>query len=159
MEEQVMAWVDENFATLLIVLGFALLVVEVVFLGLGVLVLCFIGLACIVTGALHGLGILPDTLIAAFGSVAFFSVLFAALLWKPLKKIQNTGITKEVKGDFIGHSFMLEHPVSTTEFSRHRMSGVDWKVRSETPLPAGIMVEVVKADVGVLTVAASATAG
>lgn len=151
-----MTWINENFASLLIALGFALLVVEVVFLGLSVFVLFFLGLACIVTGALHGINVLPDTLIASFGSIAFFSLLFAALLWKPLKKIQNSGITHEVKGDFIGHSFVLQHRVSTTEFSQHRMSGVDWKVRSDSPLNAGTLVEVVKADVGELTVAAKA---
>lgn len=150
-------WINNNFATLLIVLGFALLVVEVVFLGLAVLVLLFIGLACIVTGALHATGILPETLVASFGSVAVFSVVFAAFLWKPLKKLQNTGITKEVRGDFIGHSFVLADKVSNTEFSRHRHSGVDWKVRSDSPINAGTLVEVVKADVGELTVAVRVT--
>lgn len=149
-------WINENFATLLIVLGFTLMVVEVVLLGLAVLMLFFIGLACIVTGALHGAGILPASLMASFGSVAFFTVLFSALLWKPLKKLQNTGITKEVKGDFIGHSFVLVDNVSPSQYSRHRLSGVDWKVRSDYPLSAGTMVEVVKAEVGELTVAAKA---
>lgn len=151
-----MSWVEENFATLLIVLGFALLVVEVMFLGFAVFILFFIGLACIVTGVLHGIGLLPENLAAAFGSIAVFSVVFAVLLWKPLKKIQNTGITREVKGDFIGHSFVLEHDVSNTEFSRHRFSGVEWKVRSDTPIGAGTLVEVIRADVGELTVAAKA---
>jgi membrane protein implicated in regulation of membrane protease activity len=88
--------------------------------------------------------------------VAFFSLLFAALLWKPLKKMQNTGITREVKGDFIGHCFVLESNVSAFEFGRHRLSGVEWKVRSDVPLSTGTLVEVVRADVGELTVAAKA---
>lgn len=152
-----MSWINNNFASLLIVVGFALLTIEVMLLGLSVFVLFFIGLACIVTGVLHAVDVLPDTFIAAFGSIAFFSLLFAAVLWKPLKKFQNSGITREVKGDFIGHSFVLQHAVSITEFSRHRMSGVDWKVRSEVPLAAGTLVEVVKAEVGELTVAPKTT--
>lgn len=149
-----MTWFAENFATLLVVLGFALLALEVAVFGFAVFILFLIGLACIVSGALIGIGVLPDSLAAAFAAVAFFSVVFAVTLWKPLKKMQNSGITHEVKGDFIGHSFVLEGPVSPTQYSHHRLSGVDWKVRADLPLAAGTWVQVVKVDVGELTVAA-----
>lgn len=149
-----MEWLANNFATLLIVLGIALLAIEVVVLGFSVVILFFIGLACIVTGLLIMIGVLPQTLVAAFGSVAILSLLFAVLLWKPFKKLQNSGSTHTIKGDFIGESFVLHHAVSTTEFSHHKLSGISWKIKSETPLPAGTLVEVVKAEVGELTVAA-----
>lgn len=150
-----MSWLANNFASLLIVLGIVLLVLEVGVLGFSVFILFFVGLACIVTGLLTMLGVLPETLTVAFGSVALFSLVFAVLLWKPLKKMQNSGDSHVVKGDFIGHSFVLEHAVSTNQFSAHKMSGISWKVKSESPLPAGTLVEVVKAEVGELTVAAS----
>jgi membrane protein implicated in regulation of membrane protease activity len=149
-----MDWLANNFPTLLIVLGIALLVIEVGLLGFSVFVLFFIGLACIVTGLIMMLGVFPETLAAAFGSVAILSVLFAVSLWTPLKKMQNSGGDHNVKGDFIGHSFVLEHAVSPTEFSSHKLSGIAWQVRSETPLAAGTHVEVVKVEVGMLTVAA-----
>ncbi len=149
-----MTWFADNFYTLLIVLGFALLALEVAVFGFAVFILFLIGLACIVSGLLIGIGVLPDSVAAAFAAVAFFSVVFAVTLWKPLKKMQNTGITNEVKGDFIGHSFVLAGPVSPTQYSQHRLSGVDWKVRADVPLAAGTLVQVVKVEVGELTVAA-----
>ncbi len=149
-----MTWFADNFYTLLIVLGFALLALEVAVFGFAVFILFLIGLACIVSGLLIGIGVLPDSVSAAFAAVAFFSVVFAVTLWKPLKKMQNTGITNEVKGDFIGHSFVLAGPVSPTQYSQHRLSGVDWKVRADMPLAAGTMVQVVKVEVGELTVVA-----
>jgi hypothetical protein len=151
-----MAWLTNNLTTLLIVLGIALLVVEVAVLGFSVFILFFIGLACIVTGLLMVIGILPLTIVAACGSVAVFSMAFAFALWKPLKKIQDSGITHDVKGDFIGHSFVLDRNVSDIEYGSHRMSGVNWKVKSEQPLSAGTHVEVVKVEVGELTVAPKA---
>ena len=47
-----MAWLTANLSTLLIVIGIALLAVEVGVFGFSVLLLFFIGLACIVSGAL-----------------------------------------------------------------------------------------------------------
>lgn len=149
-----MEWLTSNFSTFLVSLGIVLLVIEIALLGFSVFILFFIGMACIVTGLLTMIGVLPETLIAAFGSVAILSLLFAVVLWKPLKKMQNTGGAQDVKGDFIGYGFQLAHDVSATTFSTHRMSGVDWKVKSETPITAGTQVEVVKAEVGMLTVAA-----
>lgn len=149
-----MEWLANNFPTLLIVLGIALLAIEVGLLGFSVFILFFIGLACIVTGLLMLSGLLPATLIAAFGSVALFSLGFAVALWKPLKKLQNSGGAHDVKGDFIGHRFHLEQDVSDRAFGSYRLSGVSWKVRSDGPLQTGTEVEVVKVEVGELTVAA-----
>lgn len=139
---------------ILVALGFALLAAEVAIFGFSVFILFFIGLACIVSGALIGIGVFDMTLGNAMGLIAFFTVVFAVTLWKPLKRMQNSGITHEVKGDFIGHSFVLATPCSAHEYSAHRLSGVDWKVRSNTPLAAGTPVYVVKVEVGELTVAA-----
>ncbi|MES2625289.1 MAG: NfeD family protein [Pseudomonadota bacterium] len=148
-----MTWLTDNFASLLVVLGIALLVIEVGVLGFSLLILVFIGLACIVAGILMYIGILPETLVFAFGSVAILSVIFAFTLWKPLKRMQDSGGNKDVKGDFIGHSFLLATPISPTQVSLHRMSGVDWKVKSAVPIAAGTYVEVIKVEVGELTVA------
>ncbi len=151
-----MTWLTDNFATLLVVLGVALLVIEVGVFGFGLFILFFIGLACILSGILMAIGILPETMVVAFGSVAVLSLAFAFSLWKPLKKMQDSGGSKEVKGEFIGHSFILASPVSATQVSQHRMSGVDWKVKSSEPIAAGTLVEVIKVEVGEITVAVNA---
>lgn len=149
-----MEWLASNFSTLLVFLGIVLLVIEVGLLGFSVFLLFFIGLACIVTGGLIMLGLVNDTLVAAFGSIAVFSVLFAVVLWKPLKKIQDSTEANNVKGDFIGHAFRLEQDVSSSRYGRYRLSGIEWQVRSEQPLAAGTEVEIVRVEVGLLTVAA-----
>lgn len=149
-----MEWLASNFASLLIFLGIVLLVIEVGLLGFAVFILFFVGLACIVTGALIMLGWLPDTLVAAFGSIAAFSVLFAVALWKPLKRIQDSADSHQVKGDFIGHRFRLEQDVSSQRYGSCRLSGIEWQVRSDMPLSAGSEVEIVRVEVGLLTVAA-----
>jgi membrane protein implicated in regulation of membrane protease activity len=151
-----MEWLAGNFASLLIFLGIILLVIEVGLLGFAVFLLFFIGLACIVTGALIMIDLVPGTLVAAFGSIALFSVLFALLLWKPLKRIQDNTEANSVKGDFIGHRFLLAQDISSQRYGSYRMSGIEWKVRSETPLAAGTEVAITRAEVGLLTVAAAA---
>lgn len=151
-----MEWLASNFSTLLVFLGIVLLVIEVGVLGFSVFILFFVGMACIVTGGLIMLTLLPDTLGAAFGSIAALSLLFAVILWKPLKKMQDSADSRTVKGDFIGHGFRLEQDVSNQRYGSYRLSGVEWKVRSETPLSAGSEVEIVKVEVGLLTVAAKA---
>ena len=100
------------------------------------------------------LGLLPDTLASAFSSIAVLSLLLAVVLWKPLKKMQDSADSHSVKGDFIGHAFRLEQDVSSSRYGSYRLSGVEWKVRSETPLSAGLEVEITKVEVGLLTVAA-----
>lgn len=152
-----MEWLANNLPTLLIALGIALLAVEVAVLGFSVFILFFIGLACIVTGLLMLTGLLSGTLIAGSGSVAVLSLLFAVVLWKPLKRAQNSGRSPApVKSDLIGHRFFLEQDVSERSPGRYRFSGIEWRVRSDAPLVAGTEVEVVRVEVGELTVAALA---
>jgi membrane protein implicated in regulation of membrane protease activity len=150
-----MSWLSENLTTVLLVLGFALLVVEVAVFGFSVFVLLFIGLGCLVTGALMGMGILPASVTLALVMVALLSAVFAYTLWQPLKRMQNTsGSITEVGNDLLGHSFLLKHAVSPIHTTHHRFSGVDWKVKANTDIAAGTMVQVVKVEVGELTVAA-----
>lgn len=150
-----MEWLASNFASLLIFLGIILLVIEVGLLGFAVFLLFFIGLACIATGALIMVGVVDDTLVSAFGSIALFSMLFAVALWKPLKKIQDSTEAHSVKGDFIGHRFRLQQDVSSQRYGSYRLSGIEWQVRSDSPLAAGTEVEIIKVEVGLLTVAAA----
>ena len=98
-----MTWLTDNFATLLVVLGVALLVIEVGVFGFSLFILFFIGLACILSGILMAIGILPESMVMAFGSVALLSLAFAFSLWKPLKRMQDSGGNKDIKGEFVGH--------------------------------------------------------
>lgn len=146
-----MDWLSSNMATLLLIIGIALLAVEVGVFGFSVFLLFFVGLACIVTAVMMWF-LIPESLTWGIGMVAVLSVTFAAVLWRPLKRMQNSGGKADVKNDLVGHSFVLEHDIVPGMHDRHRMSGVDWKIRSDAPLTAGMQVRVVKVDVGELTV-------
>lgn len=149
-----MTWAADNMPTLLVVIGLALLALEVAVFGFALFITFFIGLACLLTAFFLWVGLLPATLPAVFAGVAVLSVVFAVTLWQPLKKMQNNNGNHDVKGDFIGHRFVLQSAVSSVQFGQHRLSGVDWKVRAELPIAAGTQVEVVKVEVGELTVVA-----
>jgi membrane protein implicated in regulation of membrane protease activity len=148
-----MAWLTDNLSILLIIIGIALLAVEVGVFGFSVFLLFFVGLACIVTGIMMQF-LIPATLTWGLVMVAVLSVTFAVVLWKPLHQMQNSsGNNTAVKNDLVGHSFVLERDIAAGGHGKLRMSGVDWKVRSDAPLKAGAHVQVVKVDVGELTIA------
>ena len=149
-----MEWLASNLTYVLIFLGLALLVIEVAVLGFSVMVLFFIGLGCLITGILILVGVMPSTLVSALTGVAILSVLSAVVLWKPLKKMQDEVEKTDVKGDLVGYSFVLESDISPREHGSHKYSGIEWKVKSDTPIAAGTEVEVVRTDVGEFRVAA-----
>ena len=149
-----MNWLNDNLATLLLIIGIALLAIEVGVFGFSVFLLFFVGLACIVTGVMMWI-LIPETLPWGLGMVAVLSVTFAAVLWGPLRRMQNTGGKSDVTNDLVGHSFVLERDLAPGMHGKHRMSGVEWKLRSDVALKAGTPVQVVKVDVGELTIAPS----
>ncbi|HWK55153.1 MAG TPA: NfeD family protein [Hyphomicrobiales bacterium] len=148
-----MAWLSANLVSLLIGGGLALLAIEVGVLGFSVFILFFIGLACLLTGVMMWLTLIPATLWAACVSIAILTLLLAVLLWTPLKRLQNSVKTTEVKGDLIGQHLILDTAVSPTTPGRQRYSGVEWQLHCDCALPAGAEVEIVKVEVGVLKVA------
>lgn len=149
-----MEWIANNMATFLIFIGLALLAIEVAVLGFSVVILFFIGLGCLLTGVLMFVGILPETLSSSLLGVAVLTIASAAGLWKPLKKMQDNVEPKDVKSDLIGHSFFLDIDISHTNPGTHHFSGIEWKLKSVEEITAGTEVEVVKTEVGALTVAA-----
>lgn len=151
-----MEWISNNLANVLIIIGLGLLAIEVGVLGFSVMVLFFIGLGCLLSGILVFVGVLPETVVSALTSVAILSFLSAVVLWKPLKKLQNEVVESDVKGDLIGHSFILEKDISSQEHGVHNYSGIEWKIKSDDPICAGTEVEVIRADVGEFKVAVKA---
>lgn len=150
-----MNWLIENPAQSLITLGIVLLIIEVVVMGFSTFILTFVGLSAIISGALIYFGVLPETLFSILISNAVLSSLLAALLWKPLKQFQNNESKQTVKNDLIGIEFVVTADIDANTPSQHRLSGVDWQVKSLEPISAGSSVVVEKADVGVLWVKAS----
>ena len=143
---------DLSLSQWLFMLGVALLVVEIAFLGFATFVLFFVGLAMPVTGGLMTFELLPQTINSAVITVSLISISSAVLLWKPLKKIQSPSKDTDVEVGLVGYRFQLEKGISPAAPGEHVYSGIGWKVVSDQAIAKAAYVKVVKADVGQLTV-------
>lgn len=149
-----MDYIAQNLPLSLIIAGIALLIIEVAILGFATFVLFFMGSSMVITGVLMLIGVLDDTYIVAFWSNAIVTGILAALLWKPLKKSQQSSGADKEAPNAMEHQFVLENDVDSQGLTHHQYSGIKWKVKSQQPLSKGTMVKVVKADVGALWVEA-----
>jgi membrane protein implicated in regulation of membrane protease activity len=143
-----MDWVSNNLAESLIIVGLALLAIEIVVLGFSTFVLFFVGLAAVITGGLLYIGVLPDSMLSALSGIGILTALSAIFLWRPMKSMQNKVESKKVTNDLVGHSFMLDETVSMSDNPVYRYSGIDWNLSSEKEVLAGTLVEVIDVQVG-----------
>lgn len=143
-----MNFFTSNLAESLFIIGLILLVVEVVVLGFSTFVLFFVGLAAMVTGGLLYVDLLPNNELESMLSTGILTLIFAVILWRPLKRMQSDVSQKKVQSDLVGYEFILKESVSLTESPKHHYSGVDWSLISTVPIEAGTRVEVVEAEVG-----------
>lgn len=150
-----MDWIIENPGQSLVTIGIVLLIVEMLLLGFSTFILTFVGLSTIVTGIAIAIGLLPSDLLTILVSNAVLASVFALLLWKPLKQFQNRQDTHAVKNDLIGLEFVLPDSIGPSTSCKHRLSGVEWQVKSATEISAETSVTIVKTDVGVLWVEAA----
>lgn len=141
-------WLTDNLAQSLIAIGLLLLAIEILVLGFATFVLFFVGLAALISGALIYIGVVPDTVSGALLSVGVSTVLFAVVLWKPLKNLQAKVETKKVTSDLVGHRFTLKSDISPDQQPNYHYSGINWRLTSEQVLAAGTEVEVVDVTVG-----------
>lgn len=138
--------------------GFVLLTLEILVLGMATGVVLFAGIGGLITGALVSLGIVPSTWLAGIACFGISSALSAALLWKPLLRFQNEDrADRDTSSDFIGYSFWLDDTVSRTTPGHTRYSGIDWRVEIDDTLgadqiSAGAKVTVTSVDAGIFRV-------
>jgi hypothetical protein len=147
-----MNWINDNLSESLIIVGLALLVIEVLVLGFSTFVLFFVGLAAVVAGGLMAVGVVPYSMLSALSIVGVLTALLALLLWRPLKSMQGKVESKKVTSDLVGHSFILNEAVSMTKNPTYRYSGIEWSLSSEQELSAGTLVEVTGVAVGAFIV-------
>ncbi|REL30913.1 NfeD family protein [Thalassotalea euphylliae] len=136
----------------LVTLGLLLLIIEVAVLGFSTFILTFVGLALVVAGSLVLTSLVPVQLMPIVLTIAIFTTIFAAILWKPLKRFQNRQDTHKVKNDFIGMEFVLDKEIDATSSATHKLSGIDWQVKAKQAIPAGTKVVVTDTEVGELWV-------
>ena len=146
-----MSQILEHLPETLLIMGILALIIEVAILGFASFVL-FFGISLVISGLLMMIGLLPETLTTALWSNVLFTGLSAAALWKPLNQLQQDKQPQAVKSDFSDRQFVLEEDVDMRGLSQHSYSGIQWKLKSKEPIPAGTTVQVERADVGVLWV-------
>ena len=139
--------------------GFILLAIEAFAFGFTSGVVLFAGIGGLVTGGLMWGGLVPQTWFAGFASFGVSSGICAALLWKPLLKLQNEDVPeKDNSSDLIGHSFRLEQTINYTTPGKVHFSGIDWRVEidddkvSVSEIAAGEKVTVTSVDAGLFRV-------
>ncbi len=150
---------NANQQTFWFAVGFALLVIEALAFGFTSGVLLFAGIGALSTGILMWAGLLPQSWGAGIGSFGLCSALSAALLWRPLLKLQNPkGLpVHDLSSDFIGHEFRLEQTITHIAPGKTHYSGVEWRVEIDDSatveqIDAGAKVAVASIDVGVFRV-------
>ncbi|MGY5451341.1 NfeD family protein [Agarivorans sp. MS3-6] len=138
----------------LVTLGIILLTIEVVLIGFATFILFFVGLSLVLTGSLVWLEILPDSWNAILLANAIATSVIAAVLWKPMRKLQNHSDTKKVTSDFDGHRFFCKQDIDKRGQTSYKHSGISWVLKSDMPIAADTEVEVVKVEVGTFWVKA-----
>lgn len=154
-----MQWFAENMVETYLIIGVALLIIEIAVLGFSTFFLFFAGLGAIVTSLLIWLGVVPDDFFVSLACFAGATAVLALALWKPLAKMQSNVDTTRPQSDIIGHSFILADAVQAAipkqQQPTYHYSGIDWHLQSEQDLAKGTKVEVVQTDVGTLWIKAA----
>lgn len=151
-------YINTHQAEFWILVGFLLLAIEVLIMGFTSGVLLFAGLGGLATGLLMLAGVLPETWIAGFAGFGISSGVIAAVLWKPLSRIQADRVpVRNTSTDLIGLELRLENDVTASLPGTQRYSGITWKIEIDPDagidsLASGHKVVVTAADVGRLWV-------
>ena len=137
--------------------GFVMLAIEVV-TGFTTGVFLFAGLGALTTGVLMSLDMLPETWIGGVSCTGISTGIITALLWIPLKKLQNNRpVEKDNSSDLVGYEFVVKSDITSVKSSSTNYSGISWKVEIDRDagvdtIEAGQRVSVSSVEVGVFKV-------
>jgi membrane protein implicated in regulation of membrane protease activity len=153
-----MDYINSHMSGFWIALGFAMLAAEVLLFGFTTIIFLFAGLGALTAGLLMNAGIIPETWIAGTACFGIATGISSAILWKPLKAMQDKDVPpQKPSSDIVGLEFVLAENISYTSTTIHRYSGIDWKVELDgtsavNELAKGERVVVVSVEVGLLRV-------
>ena len=150
-------YINTHLAGFWIALGFTLLAAEVLLFGFTTIIFLFSGLGALATGLMMMADVLPESWIASVASFGISTGIISALLWVPLKKMQNRAEPQQTPhSDFIGLEFVLKQDITPAKPGHYRYSGIDWKVEparnGDDEIASGQRVQVVSVDVGTFRV-------
>lgn len=110
--------------------------------------LLFMGIGALITGVLISLGLLGH-LSAALAIFAGFSAASTALLWQPLKRLQNKEAAPQTTSDMVGKIIPASARITKTD-GRVYYSGVEWLARldasTDAPIEPETQVQVTSVD-------------
>ncbi|RYY76896.1 MAG: NfeD family protein [Gammaproteobacteria bacterium] len=123
------------------------MLVEISFLGLsGPLI--FVAAGSLITGIFLSLGFI-HSLSVSFVLLAGFSIATTALLWGPLKKLQNKSSESETSSDMVGKILPVTMRITKAN-GRVSYSGIEWLARldgaNSEPVEVHERVEVTSVD-------------
>ncbi|WP_085300628.1 NfeD family protein [Cognaticolwellia mytili] len=122
----IISYLNENHAHLFYLMAGISFVIELTILGLSGPLL-FFALASVLTGILIRLNILSGWESECF-TVGLLSGIIAWVLWKPMKRFQNSGGGADTSSDMIGKKVPSSNEI-THEKGSIRFSGIDWSAR------------------------------
>lgn len=132
------------------------LLIEIALLGISGPLL-FVALGSLLTAICISLGLVHSFSVAIV-LFAGLSVSSAALLWGPLKKLQNKEVGPETSSDMVGKVLLVSTRITQAD-GRVSYSGTEWLARldssSSEPIEAENRVEVTSVDGTILMVKAA----
>lgn len=141
-----------DIAQTLAVLGLIALIIEVVILGFSTFFLLFFGIALLLTSALIYMNIIEATWLSSISTLSIITLLLTLMLWKPLKRLQNSKANTQIDSDFAMISFELEKDLTHSDPYHYQYSGITWLIKAEDTIEKGVKVKVIRKEVGVLWV-------
>jgi membrane protein implicated in regulation of membrane protease activity len=147
-----MANLPENAWQIALVLGFTMLIIDIMVFGFATLVLTFLGLGLLTLGGVIYLFDIESYTVATAVLSASTAVI-TACLWKPLKVMTQKTSTKVAKSDFHGLTFELSEDIGAGKTMKYKYSGISWNVDSRTLILQGTLVVVTDVEVGKMWVA------
>lgn len=119
------------------------LLIELALLGISGPLL-FVALGSLLTGLFISLGLIHAFSVAVV-LFAGLSVASAALLWGPLKKLQNKEVGPETSSDMVGKILIATAPITQVD-GRVSYSGIEWMARLDASHVDASDIEIINAE-------------
>lgn len=122
----ILQYLLDNHDKVFYLLGGISLTIELGILGLSGPLL-FFGIAAFFTGILSGFGVISGWEAEIF-TLGISTTILAAVLWRPLKRFQNSGGGPDTSSDMIGLQVPAASDINQSS-GKIRYSGIDWSAR------------------------------
>lgn len=144
--EELLTYFSQHHDQLLYLVAGLSFITELTLMGLSGPLL-FFAMACFVTAVLISLGVISGWEAEVF-TIGISTAVITLMLWKPLKRFQNSGGGADTSSDMIGKQVTTRSEVSSSSGSI-RYSGIDWNSRLAEGLQVNIPADTVCKIVGV----------